>query len=402
MRCAVWVAVVLMGVVGGACARPVAAAEGRPRVFLMDGEALERARARVAAGGEKAAVEGLRKEAETALARRVMSVMDKALTPPSGDKHDYMSVGPYWWPDPTKPDGLPYVRKDGEVNPDRKGGDTDATAFGQTQEAIETLAVAWYFTRDERFAAGAAKRLRAWFLDPATRMNPHLKYGQAIPGRTEGRGIGIIDTTPLCGTVDAIGLLGGSAAWTDADQRGMVEWYGAYLDWLRTSKHGRDEDATSNNHGVWFDAQVACYALFAGRPEVAKEVLEATRARRIDAQIAADGRMPHEIARTRSLDYTVFTLRAFFVLGRCGEHAGVDVWSYVGADRAGIRAAVEYVAPYADPARKWPHPQIRPGAPAGLGAVLRRAAVVYREPRFAEIAAKYCAVEDGARERLVE
>ena len=46
------------------------------------------------------------------------SVMDKKQVPPSGDKHDYVSQGPYWWPDPTKADGLPYIRKDGLVNPE--------------------------------------------------------------------------------------------------------------------------------------------------------------------------------------------------------------------------------------------------------------------------------------------
>ena len=35
------------------------------------------------------------------------------------------SVGPYWWPDPSKPDGLPYIRKDGHKNPERgKIGDS--------------------------------------------------------------------------------------------------------------------------------------------------------------------------------------------------------------------------------------------------------------------------------------
>jgi hypothetical protein len=241
-----------------------------PRVFLLDGGALAEARARVAAGQHRPAVDRLRADAEEALKAKPLSVMDKRLTPPSGDKHDYMSIGPYWWPDPTKPDGLPYVQKDGQVNPQRREHDTDAAAFGRTQGRIETLALAYYFTGDERYAAGAAAHLRTWFLDPATRMNPNLNFGQAVPGRTEGRGTGIIDTTPLCDTADAVGLLAGSAAWTAEDQRGMVAWYAAYLGWLRTSRPGKAADKAPNNHGVWFDAQVACYALFVGRPDVAR------------------------------------------------------------------------------------------------------------------------------------
>ncbi|HYE17427.1 MAG TPA: alginate lyase family protein [Tepidisphaeraceae bacterium] len=377
------------------------AAAERPRVFLLDGAALAAARARVAAGEEKAAVDRLRADADKALARRVASVMDKTRVPPSGDKHDYTSVGPYWWPDPAKPDGLPYVNRDGQVNPDRTRTDTDAAAFGQTQDAIETLALAWYVTRDERYAAGAAARLRAWFLDPATRMNPNLNFGQAVPGRTAGRGTGVIDTTPLCDTGDAIGLLAGSRAWTEADQRGMVTWFADYLEWLRTSKLGREADATANNHGVWFDVQVACYALFVDRPDVAKTVLGAVKARRIDPQIAADGGMPHELKRTTSLNYTVFTLRAFFALARLGEHVDVDLWNAAGADQAGIRAALDYVAPYADPGQKWPHPQIKPGVPATLGPLLRRAAVVYKEPRYAALADRHFPIAATSRARLL-
>jgi hypothetical protein len=31
-----------------------------------------------------------------------------------------MSLAPYWWPDPKSPNGLPYIRRDGERNPEIK------------------------------------------------------------------------------------------------------------------------------------------------------------------------------------------------------------------------------------------------------------------------------------------
>ena len=49
----------------------------------------------------------LMKEADKAMNLTPPSVMDKSMTASSGDKHDYMSMGPYWWPDPSKPDGTP-------------------------------------------------------------------------------------------------------------------------------------------------------------------------------------------------------------------------------------------------------------------------------------------------------
>ena len=62
------------------------------------------------------ALENLRKTADKALKNDAYSVTHKKITPPSGDAHDYLSYSRYWWPDPEKPDGLPYIRKDGVVN----------------------------------------------------------------------------------------------------------------------------------------------------------------------------------------------------------------------------------------------------------------------------------------------
>ena len=56
--------------------------------------------------------------AGAALSAGPFSVTDKAVVPPSGDKHDDMSQAPYWWPNPATPNGLPYVQRDGERNPE--------------------------------------------------------------------------------------------------------------------------------------------------------------------------------------------------------------------------------------------------------------------------------------------
>ena len=117
------------------------------------------------------------------------SVMDKDIIPPSGDKHDYISQGPYWWPDTTKPDGLPYIRRDGVVNPEREKF-TDRRNLSNLLEATDFLSKAYYFSEDEKYATKIIELLQVWFLNDATKMNPHLEYGQGIPGITEGRGIG--------------------------------------------------------------------------------------------------------------------------------------------------------------------------------------------------------------------
>ena len=55
----------------------------------------------------------LQKKKPELLAIPLQNVVDgKKLVAPSGDKHDYISVGTYWWPNPDTSDGLPYIRRD--------------------------------------------------------------------------------------------------------------------------------------------------------------------------------------------------------------------------------------------------------------------------------------------------
>jgi hypothetical protein len=307
--------------------------------------------------------------------------MDKRRVPPSGDKHDYVSMGPYWWPNPAKRGGLPYVRRDGERNPEMRD-DYDAPRLAATTGAVTTLGLAYYFTDDEKYARRAALLLRTWFLDPATRMNPHLRYGQGIPGITRGRAAGIIETRGLVGVVDAIGMLERSPSWTAVDDRGMAQWFSAYLGWLRSSAIGKGERTARNNHGTWYDAQVAALALFTGDSVLARSTLATAGTRRIASQVTADGRQPYELARTRSLAYSVMNLEGLCRLAELARHVGVDLWSYRSPRGASIRKALDYLAPYADPRRKWPGRQITPTEPDLLVLPLEQARLAYHDARY--------------------
>jgi len=363
---------VFITLAGARCHVTRAANEGEtitkpPRIFLIDAQSLMRTRERVTRNDPALAdaIKRLRHDADEALKAGPFSVMDKPFTPPSGDKHDYMSLGPYWWPDPTKPDGLPYIQKDGEVNPE--GDSYDRVPLTRMTTAVDTLALAYYLTSDERYGDHAARLIRVWFLDEATRMNPHLQYGQAVPGRTEGRGIGIIDTAQLCRLVDAVGMLAGSRSWTEVDQQGIEAWFRNYLQWLRESRHGQDENRAPNNHGTWYDVQVVSFALFVDRPEIAREVLQSVPARRIATQIEPDGRQPLELARTRSWDYSVMNLQGMFNLAILGQRVGVDLWQAETTDGRSIRKALEWLIPYATGEKKWTYRQIHDLDPKKTG-----------------------------------
>jgi hypothetical protein len=310
-------------------------------------------------------------------------VVDKSATPPSGDKHDYMTQAPYWWPDPKKPNGLPYIRRDGERNPELSKL-PDHTAMDRMAAAVNTLALAAYLGGDARYGAKAAELLRAWFIDPSTRMNPSLTYAQFIPGINTGRGIGLIETRGLTRVVDSIGLLESAEALTPEDRRALRDWFSTFATWMRESANGRDESIAKNNHGTYYDLQLAVYSLFVDRADIARRVLEDARTKRIAAQIEPDGRQPLELARTRSFSYSVMNIDGLTQLATVGDGVGVDLWSYTPAGRNGpaIRDALLYLVPYALGDAKWPHQQIGDWDLAALFPVFRRAGAHYRDPDF--------------------
>ena len=357
-----------------------------PVSLLLDRAYIHDVRARGEKGDAaiKAAIAALQEEAKKALAIEPMSVMDKSVTPPSGDRHDYMSQAPYWWPDPSKPDGKPYIRKDGERNPEISKI-TDRDNLGRLGDTVTTLSLAYAYTGREEYAAHAARLVRVWFLDPATRMNPHLQFGQYIPGINQGRGIGIIETRNLPELLDGVMLISGSPAWTKADEDGLQAWMRAYLTWLLESTHGREESKNGNNHETWYDVQVAGLALYTGQVDVARRTLEGARAR-IATQIEPDGRQPRELERTRSWHYSEFNLAAFMDLATLGRHVGVDLWTYRTADGRSIRQAVDFMVPYAAGERKWAFDQITPFSASTIHSILRRGAAAWKEPKYQVLA----------------
>jgi hypothetical protein len=255
-------------------------------------------------------------------------------------------------------------------------------------ETVETLALAYYYTGDEAYAVKATELLRVWFLDPATRMNPNLQYAQAILGVNSGRGIGLIESRGLVHVVDAVGLLAGAQAWSDADQRGLGKWFGDFLKWMQESKNGRDESAAKNNHGTYYDVQVASFALLLGKTEFATEILKTAREKRIALQIEPDGRQPLELVRTKAWSYSTGNLAGLMSLAKLGECVGVDLWHYETPDGRSIRKALDYLAPFALGEEKWPHQQLGGWSADGFLPLLRQAAAHYPEARYQEMLRK--------------
>jgi hypothetical protein len=175
-----------------------------PKVFGLSPGTLETVQASLQKRDAdfQAVREWLLAEASVALQEKPVSVMDKPQAPASGDRHDYLSFALYFWPDPTKKDGLPYVRRDGQANPESEGERSDKPRLKKMARLTKILALAYSLTGDERYAAQAALQLRTWFLDPTTRMNPHLNYAQVIPGLTAGRSFGVLEGSYLLSALE--------------------------------------------------------------------------------------------------------------------------------------------------------------------------------------------------------
>ena len=157
--------------------------------------------------------------ADRLLAEAPVTVTSSRSLRSAGGVHDFFSEGDYWWPDPKNPDG-PYIQRDGMTNPDNFVAHRQAMIRFSIH--VGTLTSAYVLTQDERYAAKAATHLRAWFIDPATRMNPSLLYAQAIKGRFTGRGVGIIDTIHLVEVARAVPILSRTRALPAAASSGCT------------------------------------------------------------------------------------------------------------------------------------------------------------------------------------
>ena len=325
-----------------------------------DALSLKKVKSLIAAGDPsmKAALAELIKAADAALGYKPVSVMEKKNNPPSGDKHDYMSLAPYFWPNPETKDGLPYIRKDGQINPEVNEY-KDKEYLPQLCSILETLGLAYYFTNDERYASHASKLINVWFLDAATKMNPNLNFGQAVKGENDGRGAGLIDTRHLIKVVDAVSFMGNSSAWTPTQDQQLKNWFADFLNWMQTSKNGTAELKATNNHGIWYDAQRLSFALYTNNNKVVNEVIESAK-KRIASQMNPDGFFPAELARTTSLHYSLFVVEAFIKVAQLSKAAGDDFWNYTAKNGNSLQKACDVLMPYLLKQKQWTGEQIKP------------------------------------------
>jgi Alginate lyase len=342
-----------------------------PRTIIIDPHALEKVRDILMSGNDTNAqdyLKGITTEADKVLVKRPLSVTEKTHFPPNGTEHDFFALADYKWPNPNTPNGLPYVSRDGEINPETLLI-KDKQYLEEMVNRVKLLAIASYFTDNPKYSLKAEELLRVWFLNNDTYMNPNLKYGEFERGEGRLNPSGIMGAHHLVHLVDAIGMLELSPKWNTTLQDGLEVWFSKYLDWLLTSDLGKREGQRKNNHGTYYTVQVSAIAFFLNKTDLTKQILQSTMqdlgsapledvSRLISVKINPDGTQPFEIRRANSLHYHIWNLYGLVHLARIGDQVGVDLWNYE-IHGTGIRRALDFIIPYALGKEAWPYSQIK-------------------------------------------
>ncbi|WP_291965163.1 alginate lyase family protein [Maribacter sp.] len=305
------------------------------------------------------AYKSLIKAADKALKEGSFSVMTKKQVAVSNNKHDYLSLAPYWWPDPSKDDGLPWVRKDGKINPLTRGQNVDEPVKDKMINNVKMLSLAYFFSGDNTYAKKTKELLKVWFVDKETRMNPNLNYAQGVPGSSTGRCFGIIEFSGITHIITAIEILELNNSLEPNLRNELKAWLKSYLNWLQTSELGQLEKSRKNNHATLYEVQVVALLLFLNRIEEAKNILSSVVEKLVETQIEADGKQPHELQRTKSLTYSILNLTGLSKLAFFGRKDGVqiDIWNYR-SNTGDLQKAYDYLLPFLKTPDQWPFKQL--------------------------------------------
>lgn len=269
-----------------------------------------------------------------------------------GGIHDFYSEGDYWWPNPDDPNG-PYIRKDGETNPDNFVA--HRLAMIRFSKVVGYLASAYIITNDEKYVDHAFRHIKAWFVDSTTYMNPSLLYAQAIKGISSGRGIGIIDTIHLMEVAQGIIRMQNAACVNNEDLMKIKQWFSDYINWLTSHPYGISEMNAKNNHGTCWVMQVASFAKLTENKEILKLCSNRYKEVLLPNQMAGNGSFPQELDRTKPYGYSLFNLDAMASICQILSTDEDSLWDYTANNGASIRKGIDFMYPYVLDKGQWPY-----------------------------------------------
>lgn len=268
----------------------------------------------------------------------------------AGGIHDFYSEGDYWWANPQDPEG-PFVRRDGETNPDNFTAHRHAMI--RFSQLVGDLTSAWVLTGDKKYTDAAMRHIRAWFINQETMMNPNLLYAQAIKGIATGRGIGIIDTIHLIEVVQSLRLMEAGGIIEEKELKVVHLWFSDYLTWISTHRYGINEMEAKNNHGTCWAMQAAAFALFTQNEEMLRFCRERYRTVLLPDQMATDGSFPLELERTKPYGYSLFNLDAMSTLCHLLTTPEENLWDYTTTDGRNIEKGIAWLFPFVKDKGSW-------------------------------------------------
>lgn len=296
------------------------------------------------------------KETEIARAKAFLNanpvtVTDAYSERSAGGKHDFYSEGDYWWPDPNNPEG-PYIQKDGQTNPDNFTAHRHAMV--RLSEIVATLTSAWLLTDDQIYADKALEHLKAWFVDSATLMNPHLLYAQAIFGKVTGRGIGLIDAYHFVEVARSVKVLSDKGGIPQEDSEDIKDWFSQFLTWMTTHEYGITEMNTRNNHSTCWVATASSMAVLTNNAEIIELCKTRFKTILLPNQMADDGSFPLELNRTKPYGYSLFNIDAFCNVAQILSTENDNLFEFETADGKSLKKGLEFIYPYVADKSKWP------------------------------------------------
>lgn len=296
---------------------------------LLNEQAMQSVKADLA--GESASKEvkdiykRLIKDADKLLNTPNYSVTDKTIIPPGATANDFVSISSKAWPDESKPGGFPWVKLD-ETNPDTKTDKVDRQRINDMAKAVFTLSQAYYFSENDEYAKKASTMLKVWFLATKTRMSPHLKYAQTIPGVDKSSSSGIMDGRLIpYNILDSINLIRNSGHWSERFDNVMNQWFGEYLRFLSGSNMAKSVIKKKDRNASWYYFQTIALAWYLDDKKALSRNIKQAKSK-MKEQFNGKGGLVSELGRSRSYRDSCFSMEGLTGVAVIAKKAGKNLW----------------------------------------------------------------------------
>lgn len=345
-----------------------------PQIFIENNEKIKKGSKQL----NSAKIELVNEANKILKKRELYSVTFKSQLPPSNSKNDYYSMAPYWWPDETKEDGIPYKRKDGKVNPESKQI-IDGYMLGSISTDVYKLGLAYFYTQDEKYVKWINELIAVFFINTETKMNPHFNYAQLIPGRKRLEGGSItIGSVSFIRFLEGVQFVKHSREFDQEQLHKLKQWFSDFVSWMENDNAPKMESKAQNNIGVYYTAQLVTYHLFIGNEAKAKNILETQGKYIVDKQISHDGALKAELKRATPWSYVRYTITAFDYLVALSDILDVDLYCYANAEGGSIDKMYKWLLPYAESKKRWLYSNESPSSRQMQKVLLRSNIVNYK------------------------